>query len=107
MDLLYQRYASPFSFIQNALDVGRLSKFVDDFIINISKEENERKLWEFYLHRQIEVSFNEFKETVEQQEQTRRQEERTRQMSNKQIETTLQNTINMVNEFNLRKGGET
>ena len=107
MDLLYQRYASPFSFIENALNVGRFSQFVEDFIITISKEENDKKLWEFYLHRGIEVSFNEFKESVEQQEQTRKQEEQTRQLSNKQIETTLQNTINMVNEFNSRKGGET
>lgn len=57
MDLLYQRYADPFSFLSRAKN---FSKTVKD-IWNIAQEE---KIFEMYLHSYSEKTFDEYKEEL-------------------------------------------
>lgn len=57
MDLLYQRYADPFSFLSRAKN---FSKTIKD-IWNTAQEE---KIFEMYLHSYSEKSFDEYKEEL-------------------------------------------
>lgn len=66
MDLLFKRYASPFLFINETIRTNRFSDFVTE-IVEIMNEENEDKtLWEFYLHRVFEKSYAEFISSLNQ-----------------------------------------
>ena len=61
MDLLFKRYASPFSL----LDIMIQSDKLDEFVITIINEENEQKLWELYLHHGwLNKSVEDFKKEV-------------------------------------------
>lgn len=100
MDLLHQRYASPFPFIDEMIKHCRFGEFVDSFIRKVLKEKNEKMTWEFFIHRIYDKSFNEFKEELEN-------DARNQNMSEQDVEATIQQTTDMVNEFNKRhKGGE-
>ncbi len=85
MDSLYHRYASPFSFISQMIQFGRFSEFVDEFF-QITQEDTK---WEYFLHKVFDKSFEEFCESVEPKEK----------MSKEQIETTVQNSKEMLNTF--------
>lgn len=58
MDLLYKRYANPFSFLSN---------FKNNFsqtIVNIWNAEQDDKILEMYLHSFSDKSFNEYREEL-------------------------------------------
>lgn len=57
MDLLYAKYASPFDYLQALMDTHNLTNGIC-YIIN---NENERKLWELYLHSFPSESFDSWK----------------------------------------------
>lgn len=71
MDLLYQRYASPMELMNRYINQGRFGEFVSH-ILNSEYEkkkaeadkENERMLWEMYIHSMTDKSFNEWKQGV-------------------------------------------
>ena len=68
MDMLYQRYANPLQLIDKMLTMGRFREFVDEFI-NIRNEETEEKtLWEFWLHKVIDKTYNEFVDSLKGEE---------------------------------------
>lgn len=85
MDLLFSKYASPFSFIDIMIQTSRFSEFVDEILTL----ENEKKEWEFYLHKVYNKSFDEFKNTIKQPEE----------VSEEQIETTIQNSMSILKNF--------
>lgn len=61
MDLLFKRYASPFTLVDQMILGQRFSDFIHDLFDTVDDE----KLWEYYLHKvQITESFNEFKESI-------------------------------------------
>ncbi len=99
MDLLYQRYASPFSFVDGMIQAGRFSEFVDSFIKKAYEEKNEKLSWEFFLHRVFDKSFNEFKEELKNDAENQN-------LSEQDIETTVKHTMNILNSFNPEEGGE-
>ena len=84
MDLLFSKYASPFSFIDPMIQTLRFSEFVDEFLTL----ESEKKEWEFYLHKVFNKSFDEFKNSMEQPK-----------ASEEQVETTVQNSISILQNF--------
>ena len=93
MDLLFKRYASPFLFIDGMLQTGRFTEFVDNLVEKDYKEREEQRLWEFYLNRPIEISFIEFKEGV-------KNDNNNASLSANDIETTVQNSMNILQNFN-------
>ena len=99
MDRLYQRYADPFSFINGMILSGRFHEFVSSFWNHTQKELNEEKSWDFYLHRVFEGSFDDFMKA-------QKTEAEHRNMSKQTIETTIKNSMNILNNFNPEKGGE-
>ena len=60
MDLLFSKYANPFLFVDGMIQTGRFAEFVLEFI----ELENEKQLWEFYLHKVYDKSFEDFKRSL-------------------------------------------
>ena len=60
MDLLFKRYASPFLLLDNYIRTGRFNEYVTKF----TDLQNEEDLWQYYLHKPIEKSYEEFKKAV-------------------------------------------
>lgn len=99
MDLCFKRYASPFLFMDGMIHAGRFEEFVKDLVKTVDKEKEEQLNWEFYLHRVLEGSFNDFIDEIETNKKNQHLSERT-------IETTVQHSMNILNQFNPEKGGE-
>ena len=97
MDRLYRRYADPISFINGMLSTGRFQEFVRSFWRKVHEEQNEEKSWEFYLHRVFEGSFDDF---MEKQKTTAEHQN----MSEATIETTVQHSFDILNNFNPERG---
>lgn len=93
MDLLYQRYASPFSFIDGMLQAGRFTDFVYNFIETTNKEKEDKARWDIYLHRIYDKSYSEWIEEVEN-------DNKNQKMTAGTIETTVQNSLNILQNFN-------
>lgn len=98
MDLLFKRYASPFLFMDEMIHVGRFAEFVDDFTGTVNKEKEEQINWEFYLHKVLEGTFNDFIEEIENNKKNQN-------LSRRTIETTVQHSMNILNNFNPEKRG--
>ena len=99
MDRLFARYADPFSFINGMLLTGCFCDFVMNLWETDVKEKNEREIWEFYLYRIHDKSFDAFKEEL-------RLNAAHKNMSERTIETTVKHSMNLLQNFNPEKGGE-
>lgn len=99
MDLLSKRYANPCFFIDGMIQTRRFSEFVDNFLETVGKENEDKFNWEFFLHKVWEGSYKDFKEDIETNKQNQ-------QMSKRTIETTVQHSMSILNNFNPDKGGE-
>lgn len=98
MDLLAKRYASPCFIINGYLHTGRLDEFVDE-LLQITQTENEDQAnWDFFLHKVFEGSYNDFltEQRINKQNQT---------MSARTIETTVQHSMDILNNFNPEESG--
>lgn len=100
MDLLYQRYASPFSFINGMILSRRFDEFVVEFANTNNKEKEDKRNWEFFLHKVWEGTFESFCADVENNKKNLTMTKRT-------IETTVQHSMNILNNFSPdERGGE-
>ena len=99
MDLLFKRYASPFSFVDGMIQTGRFYEFVIDFIKTTNQEMEEKYDWEFFIHKVFDKSYQEFKEEIKINKENQK-------MSEQYIETTIQHSMNILNNFNPEEGGE-
>ena len=106
MDLLFKRYASPFLFIDGMMGAGRFCEFVEGVICAVNsetKEQNREKEmrfhWELYLHRVLDRSFADYMREVEINDEHKN-------LSEKDIETTLRHSSDILNNFNPEREGE-
>lgn len=61
MDLLHQRYASPFSLLDEVIIQCQFNKWVERFLNKTAQEKDDTMLWEFFLHKIYDKSFAEWK----------------------------------------------
>ena len=60
MDLLFKRYANPFLLLDEMIASSRMLEFVDK-VIKIHNEEQENDtLWQFYLHKVFDKTYEAF-----------------------------------------------
>jgi hypothetical protein len=98
MDLLFKRYANPFSFIDGFLQTGRFDEFVVELARTVNEEKEEETTWEFYLHKvNSEVSYKEFVEELENDKQNQN-------MSEEEKAETVKMAMNILNNFNPERG---
>ena len=89
MDLLYKKYANPFSLLDGYIQTGRFREFVVFF----TKQKREDDRWEFFLHKVWHQSYDEFCN-----EQQLTQELRT--MSESTMEATVKESMAILGNFN-------
>ena len=99
MDSLFKRYANPFLFMDGMIQTGRFEYFVRSFWKEIHEEEDEKTLWEYYIHRVFEGSFDDFRAGIEN-------DKKNRSMSEQAMETTIKHSMNILQNFSPEKGGE-
>ena len=92
MDLCFKRYANPFIFLDNMLLVGRFSEWVDETWHLINEEKEEVALWQFYLYKINDKSFNEFKENLEKNIKNS-------QTTEAELEATIKESRNILGGF--------
>lgn len=85
MDLVFNRYASPFLLLDQVVRNDELSEFVN-MLWDVTEEERE---WEYFLAKVFDKSFADFKESVKPQQP----------ISKKELETTVNESWNMMNTF--------
>lgn len=85
MDLLFSEYASPFLLVDQFIGVQMFTEFVAESIAL----RNDKELWQFYLHKVENQSFNDWKASLPGNEP-----------SEKDIETTITASFNLLNTFN-------
>lgn len=85
MDLLFKRYASPFSLLDSMMLTGRFLEFV----LEVLKINNEEQLYELWLHKVFDKSFLDFKEAYSPRKITTKQE----------IETTIKENYEIMHNF--------
>ena len=89
MDLLFTRYADPFSLVNGYI---RTSRFCE-FIHGVCQQKAEDDKWEFYLHKVWDGrSYPEFCEALHTSQAVQ-------QMSNADIETTIKKSMNILGNF--------
>lgn len=99
MDRLFNRYADPFLFINGMIRSGRFDEFVVEFANTYHKEKEDQVNWEFYLHKVLDGTYNDFLEEIENNKKNQNLSERT-------IETTVNHSMKILNGFNPNEGGE-
>ena len=98
MDWLFKRYASPFLFIDGMIQTGRFTEFVFDFVKTVSDEREEQFNWEFWLHKVWEGTYEAFKMEIENEKKNRNMPART-------IETTVNDSLKILKNFNPKMDG--
>ena len=78
---------------------GRFGEFVDEFLKTTNKEKEDHQNWEFFLHKVWEGSYSDFCSDVENNKKNMSMTKRT-------IETTIQNSMNILNNFSPDERGD-
>ena len=99
MDALFKRYAHPFLFMDGMIKTGRFCYFVRSFWKALHEEQEEKTLWDFYLHRVFDSSFEDFRTDI-------MNDMRNRTMSDQTMEATIKQSMNILKNFSPEKGGE-
>lgn len=96
MDLMYQRYSSPFEFMRMYIDQGRFGELVTDIITaenqrkaEQAEKEAEDKLWAMYVHSLSDKSYNEWKEAVLKPEVTANTGKKDEDMTKEDVDNLL------------------
>ena len=89
MDLLFKRYADPFSLLNGYIQTSRMCEFIHAFLEQ--KVEDDR--WEFFLHKVWDKSYPEFCELLQTSQNLQK-------MSEDDIETTVKKSMNILGNFN-------
>lgn len=94
MDLLFKRYASPFLLVDPYIRTHRFTEFITEFL----ELREEDLMWEIWLHKIEDKSFEEFKESV-------KGIAKNQEFTKEQIETTINDSAAMLNNFNPNEKG--
>ena len=82
--------------LDTMIRAGRFNEFVQE-IIRIKNDENEEKtLWEFWLHRVFDMTYEEFLNSIQTNEAPNNQPS-----SRAELESTVHHSAEMLNEFRL------
>lgn len=60
MDLLAQRYASPYLILDDFIRLRQLHEFIVDILTRIADEKVHEVRWQFWLHRTEGITFEDY-----------------------------------------------
>ena len=83
-----------------AIRAGRFTEFVYEFMDIVNKEKDEEALWQYYLSRVYDVSFNQFKTDLDDRKKNQDMTEQT-------MAAIIKESDNIIENFNPEmQGGE-
>ena len=91
MDLLAQRYASPFLVLDEFIRLHQLHEFTVEILKTIADEKVHEVRWQFYLHKVYGKSWEDFLKSCEQPKEA--------EVSQEQIKTTVDESRNILEGF--------
>lgn len=68
MDLLAQRYASPYLILDDFIRLRQLQEFIETIVTRIADEKTNDARWEYWLHKVYDMSFAEYVRKCEEPE---------------------------------------
>ena len=89
MDLLFKRYADPFSLLNGYIQTSRFCEFIKAFC----EQKIEEDRWEFYLHKVWDKSFTEFCDALQVSQDLQ-------EMSEADMEATVKKSMAILGNFN-------
>jgi len=89
MDLLFKKYADPYSLLNGYIQTSRFCEFINAFCEQ--KIEDDR--WEYFLHKVWDKSYSEFRDALQV---TQDQQE----MSEEDMEATVKKSMDILGNFN-------
>ena len=89
MDLLFKRYASPFSLMDGYIQTSRMCEFIRAFV----EQKTEDDKWEYFIHKVWDKSYSEFCEVL-------RTSQELQELSEDDIEATIRKSMNILGNFN-------
>ena len=92
MDLLAQRYASPFLILDEFIRLHQLHDFVTEVISTIAEEKVQEVRWEFYLHKIYDMTWEDFLKSCEEPQETG--------MTQEDVAETINASKNLLEGFN-------
>lgn len=92
MDLLFKKYADPFSLMNGYIQTSRMCEFIQAFV----KQNEEDDRWEYFIHKVWDKSYPEFCDSL-------RISQDSQGMSNEDIETTIKESMDILGNFNPEK----
>ena len=95
MDLLFREYASPYSLLYAVIASGRFTEWIDQFL----EGHKEKVQWEHWLHKIFEQTWSDYLEEFKNQEKTQVILKNTASWKKSEVETTIQNSYNMMQNF--------
>lgn len=72
MDLLAQRYASPYSILDDFIRLRQLHEFIVEILTRIADERVHEVRWDFWLHKVFNMEFEDFVRKCEEPEMANR-----------------------------------
>lgn len=92
MDLVFKRYSSPFLLLDNLIENGRFLEFIID-LLDMYEEEQIYELW---LHKCFDKSYEEFKKGLKKQETD---VEEVQSMDDERIGSIINDSFEILNNF--------
>ena len=92
MDLLFKKYADPFSLLSGYIQTSRFCEFINAFV----KQNNEDDRWEYFLHKVWDKSYAEFCDALQVTQDLQ-------EMSEADMEATIKESMNILGNFNPEK----
>jgi len=62
--LIFQRYADPFRLLNGMLSAGRFDDYIHELLQIHNEEQEDKTLWELWLHKVHDKTYNAFKESI-------------------------------------------
>jgi len=90
MDLLSKRYASPFLLLEEYIEAGCLAEFIEELIEIVNQENEDQTMWDIYLHKVYDKTFDEFVRQCKQQKEPEKPVD---------FETAINNSISILEGF--------
>lgn len=81
------------------ISTGRFKEFVEEFIETHNQEEEDKSIWEFWLHKVYDQSWAEFRES-------QGLDKKTAAPTHIEIKKTVQASYKMLEGFSLRGGAQ-
>jgi hypothetical protein len=93
VDLLAQRYASPFLILDEFIRIHQLYDFVAKILRTIVEEKVHEARWQFYLHKVFDMTFEEYVRRCE------KPQHEDQEMSHEQIGNIILDSRKMLDGF--------